>query len=113
MNCRQATHPILLVFWVPERNRLVVSFVPPGDARQINPIVGFCLNCLAVINTRQATRANFGSDYKETSTVPILIQCLAVVLDRQAIATASEGFGTSAPGGEALVMLQRRVVGVP
>ncbi|QCE06438.1 hypothetical protein DEO72_LG9g1450 [Vigna unguiculata] len=22
MNCRQATHPILLVFWVPERNRL-------------------------------------------------------------------------------------------
>jgi len=61
MNCRQATHLILLVFWVPERNRLVVSFVPPGDACQTNPIVGFCLSCLAVMNTRQATRTNFGS----------------------------------------------------
>jgi len=39
-------------------------------------------------------------DYKETSIVPVLIQCLAVVLDCQAIATASEGSGTSAPGGE-------------
>jgi len=32
MNYRKATHPILLIFWVPERNRLAVSFVLLGDA---------------------------------------------------------------------------------
>jgi len=33
----------LLVFWVPERNRLAVSVVPPGDAWQTNPDSGFLL----------------------------------------------------------------------
>jgi len=40
-------------------------------------------------------------DYKETSTVQVLIQCLAMVLDSQAIAAASVGSETSASGGEA------------
>jgi len=51
----------LLVSWVPERNRLAVSVVPPGDTWRPTQILGFWLNCLAVMNTRQVTRTNFGS----------------------------------------------------
>jgi len=61
MNCRQATHPIFTCF-------LGSREEPPGGERCVarrrvttNPDSGFCLNYLAVMNTRQATWTNFGS----------------------------------------------------
>jgi len=58
MNCRHATHPCTACFWVPEQE-------PPGDislaARRhmaATQILGFWLNCLAMMNTRQATRVD-------------------------------------------------------
>jgi len=54
MNCRQATHAFCLSFWVPNRNRLAVSLVLPGDASPAIQFSGLIMNCLAVKNTRQA-----------------------------------------------------------
>jgi len=48
-------------FWVSLRKRLAACFLPPGDANFLTQIVGFRMNYLLVMCTRQATRANFGS----------------------------------------------------
>jgi len=40
-------------FWVPNRNRLAVSLVPPGDVNPATQFSGLIMNCLAVKNTRQ------------------------------------------------------------
>jgi len=32
---------------------------PSGDTTLLNPIFGFCMNCLAVMNSCQATRVNW------------------------------------------------------
>jgi len=53
MNCRQTTHAFCLFFWVPNRNRLAMSLVPPGDASIATQFSGLIMNCLAVKNTRQ------------------------------------------------------------
>ena len=45
----------LQFFWVPDRNRLAVGLVPPGDASYVVQFSGLIMNCLAVKNTHQAT----------------------------------------------------------
>jgi len=55
---RQATH----MFWPNsrflKRNRLAVSSRPPGDAWLLTQFSRFWLNCLPMMNTRQATWVN-------------------------------------------------------
>jgi len=41
-----------LFYGFPRGTRLAEGFVPLGDTRQINLVVGFCLHCLAGMNTR-------------------------------------------------------------
>jgi len=40
------------------KNRLAVHSQPPGDAWLVPQFLQFCLDCLAVMNFRQATRTN-------------------------------------------------------
>jgi len=54
-NCVSRKFPKFSAFWVPLRNCLAVSVVPPGDISISTQFLGFLMNCLAVMNTYQAT----------------------------------------------------------
>jgi len=54
MNHRQATHQFVLIFGSVKRNRLAAHPWPPSDTWLQPRFSGFLLNCLAVMSNRQA-----------------------------------------------------------